>query len=115
MHELGIVYHIIDTLEQVAKENELTHIDSVTMEVGEVSAVIPDYLTDCWAWAAGKNELLRGCRMEVETLPAVTHCDGCGEDYPTVAHGRICPHCGSERTWLVKGNEINIKEISVSE
>ena len=115
MHELGIVYHIIDTLEQVAKENELAHIDSVTMEVGEVSAVIPDYLTDCWAWAAGKNELLRGCRMEVETLPAVTHCDGCGEDYPTVAHGRICPHCGSERTWLVKGNEINIKEISVSE
>ena len=65
MHELGIVYHIIDTLEQVAKENELTHIDSVTMEVGEVSAVIPDYLTDCWAWASGKNELLRGCRMEV--------------------------------------------------
>ena len=115
MHELGIVYHIIDTLEQVAKENELTHIDSVTMEVGEVSAVIPDYLTDCWAWASGKNELLRGCRMEVEPLPAVTHCDGCGEDYPTVAHGRICPHCGSERTWLVKGNEINIKEIGVSE
>ena len=66
MHELGIVYHIIDTLEQVAKENELTHIDSVTMEVGEVSAVIPDYLTDCWAWASGKNELMRGCRMVVE-------------------------------------------------
>ena len=115
MHERGIVYHIIDTLEQVAKENNLTSIASVTMEVGEVSAVIPDYLTDCWAWASGKNELLRGCRMEVETLPAVTHCDGCGEDYPTVAHGRICPRCGSERTWLVKGNEINIKEISVSE
>ena len=55
MHELGIVYHIIDTLEQVAKDNELTHIDSVTMEVGEVSAVIPDYLTDCWAWASGNS------------------------------------------------------------
>ncbi|MGN0746071.1 MAG: hydrogenase maturation nickel metallochaperone HypA [Aristaeellaceae bacterium] len=115
MHELGIVYHIIDTLEQVAKDNNLPSIDSVTMEVGEVSAVIPDYLTDCWAWAARKNPLLTRCRMEVETLPAVTHCDGCGEDYPTVAHGRICPRCGSERTWLVKGNEINIKEISVSE
>ena len=115
MHELGIVYHIIDSLEAVARENHLTHIDSVTMEVGEVSAVIPEYLTDCWGWASKKHALLEGCRMMIETLPAVTHCDGCGVNYPTVAHGRICPRCGSEKTWLLRGSEINIKEISVNE
>ena len=25
----------------------------------------------------------------------------------------ICPYCGSEKTWLLKGNELNIKEIEV--
>lgn len=115
MHELGIVFNIMDSLESVAKQHDLTAIRSVTVEVGEVSTVIPDYLTDCWNWARKKKELLQSCEMEVETIRAVTHCDGCGEDYPTVAHGRICPHCGSEKTWLITGNEINIKEITVSD
>ena len=113
MHELGIVFSIMDTLENVAKENQLQHIQSVTIEVGEVSAVIPEYLVDCWGWARQKKDLVTQCEMRVEILPAVTHCGGCGEDYPTVTYGRSCPHCCSEKTWLLTGNEINIKEITV--
>ncbi len=113
MHELGVVYHIMDSLQSVAEENNVTRIQSVTMEVGEVSAVIPHYLTDCWKWARQKKPLLAECEMKVEILPAVTWCDGCSREYPTVAHGRICPLCGSEKTWLLKGNELNIKEIEV--
>ena len=41
MHELGVVFHIIDSLEEVAKENDVTQIQSVTIEIGEVSTVIP--------------------------------------------------------------------------
>ena len=115
MHELGVVFHIMDSLESVAKENDVTQIQSVTIEVGEVSTVIPHYLTDCWQWARKKQPLLEGCEMVVETVYAVTHCDGCGRDYPTVAHGKTCPHCGSGETWLLRGTEINIKEISVLE
>ncbi len=115
MHELGIVFHIIDSLESVAQDNSLDRIDSVTVEIGEVSTVIPEYLIDCWNWAVQKKELLRSCEMKVETIHAFTHCDGCGRDYETVAHGKICPHCGSEHTWLLTGNEINIKEIGVLE
>ncbi len=111
MHELGIVFHIIKTVEQVSEENALEHINAVVLELGEVSGVVPDYLTDCWRWAADKNELLKGSELKIETLPAVTHCDGCGRDYPTVEHGRTCPHCGSGETWLLTGNEVSIKEL----
>ena len=41
MHELGVVFHIMDSLESVAKENDVTQIQSVTIEIGEVSTVIP--------------------------------------------------------------------------
>lgn len=111
MHELGIVFHIMDTLEAVAKDNELQEIHSVTIEVGEVSMVVPDYLTDCWHWAVQKKELLAQCEMKLAVLPAVTLCQSCGKEYPTVAYGRICPYCGSEKTYLLRGNELNIKEI----
>lgn len=111
MHELGIVFHIIKTVERVSAENALEHVNAVVLELGEVSGVVPDYLTDCWRWAADKNELLKGSELKIETLPAVTHCGGCGRDYPTVEHGRTCPHCQSGETWLLTGNEVSIKEI----
>ena len=44
MHELGVTFHIMDHLEKVAKENQVTHIHSVTLELGEVSTVIESYL-----------------------------------------------------------------------
>ena len=37
MHELGIIVHITKTLQNVAKENNLSEIGSVTLEIGEVS------------------------------------------------------------------------------
>ena len=111
MHELGVVFHIVDQLTQVAEENQVEKIGAVTLQLGEVSTVIPDYLLDCWRWAADKRDLLRGAGMNIETIPAVSHCDGCGKDYGTVEHGKICPRCGSDQTWLVQGNEFIIKEI----
>ena len=61
MHELGIVFHVIKTIEEVAAEQELTKVSSVTLEVGEVSTVIVEYLEDCWDWIEEKaRELLSG-------------------------------------------------------
>ena len=113
MHELGIVFHVIKSVEEVGRENDLTRISAVTLEIGEVSGVVPEYLVDCWNWAVKKSDLLRECELRTETLPAITHCDGCGQEYPTVDHGKICPHCGSENTWLLTGSELNIKEVEV--
>ena len=111
MHELGIVFHVIRAVEGIGREQKLTDVASVTLELGEVSGAIPHELVSCWNWAVKRTERLPRAALKIETLPAVTHCEGCGAEYPTVRHGRICPHCGSEKTWLLRGNEINIKEI----
>lgn len=39
MHELGIVFHIIRTVEDVARQNDVTRIRRVTLQLGEVSGV----------------------------------------------------------------------------
>lgn len=111
MHELGIVFQIIKGVEKTAKENGLTKVASVTVELGEVSTVIPHYLTDCWRWAADKNDLTREAELLIEGIPAVTYCESCEKTYGTVKYGKICPHCGSEKTWLLQGNQVMIKEI----
>ena len=111
MHELGIVSHLITSVEEVAKENNLSLVSVVTLEIGEVSGVIGSYLEDCWKWSVTKSELLKDSQLKIEVIAAFTACEECGNTYPTVEFGKTCPACGSQNTHLVAGNEINLKEI----
>ena len=112
MHELGVVFHIIDDVTDVGRENDLTSVTSVTLQLGTVSSVIPEYLTDCWKWAIKKTELLKEAELIIEPIPAITYCEDCKETYDTIEHGKTCPHCGSTNTYLLQGNEFLIKEIA---
>lgn len=111
MHELGVVFHCIKQINEIAAENAVKKIKSVTVEIGEVSTVIPYYFTDCWNWAVKKETVLKDAEIVVETIEAVTRCEACGKNYPTVKHGKICPFCKSDNTYLLTGNEIIIKQI----
>ena len=91
MHELGIVYHIIRDVENVARANGVRRVSSVTLLLGEVSGVVPDLLLDAWRWAADKKPITEGAELIVEPVEAVTHCGACGLDYATVEHGKTCP------------------------
>ena len=111
MHELGTIHYVIDTIEKLAVEKNLTAVGSITLEVGEVSGIIPSYLTDYWLFARKKSELLKETELKIEELRAVTYCQNCKRTYFTVEFGKECPHCHSDNTFLVIGNEFNIKEI----
>lgn len=113
MHELGVTFHIADIVKDVAEQNNVSKIAKVVMRIGEVSTVVNDQLIDCWNWNANRTEILKGCELEIETIPAVTYCEDCKQEYPTVQYGKICPHCKSEHTYLLRGNEVEIKEILV--
>ena len=111
MHELGTIMYVIDTVEKLAVEQELSVVNSVTLQVGEVSGIIPKYLVDYWDYAKKKSELLKGAELKIEELPAVTYCQDCKQTYPTVQYAKECPHCHSTSTFLITGNEYIIKEI----
>ena len=68
MHELGIVIHVAKTLNELADENHLTKIGSVTLEVGEVSGIITDYFIDCWNYFKVRHPLLKECEMKLEMI-----------------------------------------------
>ena len=113
MHELGVVFHCIKEVNKIAAENGVSRVNSVTVEIGEVSTVLPDLFEDCWNWAVKKETVLKDAKVIIEILPAVTHCENCLQNYPTVQYGKICPYCGSGETYLLTGNELSIKQIEV--
>ena len=77
MHELSIVTHVAKTLDELAEENQLTKIGSVTLQVGEVSGIITDYFVECWNYFKRKHPLLKESELKLETIHAVTFCEDC--------------------------------------
>lgn len=114
MHELGVVFYVVDAVKEVAQRNNVSHVHSVTIELGTVSGVVESYLVDCWNWAASKHPVLEGCTMKIESVQAITHCEDCKSDYDTLKYGRTCPYCNSENTFLLQGNEFFIRDIEAT-
>lgn len=115
MHELGVVFHVIKSVNKIAAENNVAKVTAVTIELGEVSTVIPEYLQDCWKWAVGKETVMKDAELVVERITAETFCEDCKQIYSTVEYGKVCPYCGSEHTYLVRGNEFILKNIVAGE
>ena len=113
MHELVVVFYIVQEVEKIANANNVEKVKKVTLDIGEVSTIVNPYLEDCWNWAIKKSDILKDCKLKINTIKAVTYCEDCGHKYSTVKHGKTCPKCKSTHTYLIQGNETNIKEIEV--
>ena len=70
MHELGTIYYVIDTVEKLMVENDLKEVASITLEVGEVSGIIPSYLAEFWEYARAKTEHFQNTELKIEELKA---------------------------------------------
>ena len=44
MHELGVLRHVVMTVAKSAKENKIGEIKYITLEVGDESSYVPNYL-----------------------------------------------------------------------
>lgn len=111
MHELGLIVHIAKTVLEVAEENNLSKVSSITLEVGEVSTIVTSYMTDCWEFYKKKFPIFEDSKLKIEIIKGITYCESCQKTYETVEYGKICPYCKSPDTYLIQGSQCNIKEI----
>lgn len=109
MHELSVVIEIFDLIEEIMQEQDLKEVSSVTVEVGELSGILPDYFSECWK-AAGIGGTFENTSMILEFIPAVAKCT-CGEEYEMQKNNRICPRCGKTDYTVIHGREFMVKQI----
>ncbi len=110
MHELGIVYEVIKIVDGFAKENNLTTVDKIVLEVGQLSQAIPRFIEECYP-AAVSETAYENTKLEIIVLPAKAKCKACNEVYNIIEHRKICPECQGDEYKLISGQEFNIKEI----
>lgn len=110
MHELGIVYEIIKVVDGFVKENKITHVEKIVLEIGQLSQAIPRFIEACYP-AAVDGTAYEAAILEIITLPAIGECKTCETHYNIVDHRKVCPTCQGESFTLISGQEFSIKEI----
>lgn len=110
MHELGIVYEVIKVVDNFVKENNLSKVEKIVLEIGQLSQAIPRFIEECYPAAVDETPYEK-TRLEIITLPANGECRVCNELYNIVENRKICPKCGGEDFKLISGEEFNIREV----
>ncbi len=110
MHELGVVIEVIKTVEDFAKANGLTKIQTLVLQIGELSSMVPKYIEACYP-AAVDGTLLNDTELIIEILPGNAICKKCNKVFNLIENNNSCPHCRNSDWELLCGKEFMIKEI----
>ena len=115
MHEMSIVKRFMNiALEQIKQQKlENESVESLTLEVGEMTDLVPHYLEKYYE-IASKGTPLEASKLVIEPVPMLVRCLSCRTEYnPTRTKDRLCPNCGSGECHLLQGREVNVKSISL--
>ena len=110
MHELGVVIEVVKTVEKVALENNLTKVDSVVLQIGELSSMIPKYVESCFPVAV-YNTSLKDAKLKIEVIPANGMCKICNKVFNVKENNGQCIYCNGNSWDLLSGKGFMIKEI----
>ena len=67
MHELGVVIEVVKTLDKIVLENNLTEVESIVLQIGEISSMIPKYIEDCFDVAIDGTQFEK-TKLRIEVL-----------------------------------------------
>ena len=65
MHELGILNHVVRTVDRIAQENRIEKIDHITLEVGEASGCVPAFLEKLFPIAIEKQPKMQETDLKI--------------------------------------------------
>lgn len=111
MHELGIVYQVIKTVEEVMAEQGLKELDSITLEIGEMRDIVPKFIEEAWQ-AVRQTTPYPDAELEIDIIPARARCKNCGAVRNVKQIDFECPLCKSDKLEIFSGREFNIKQIT---
>ena len=110
MHELGIMFNVIRSVEEFARANNVSQIETLVLQIGELSPVVPRYIEACYP-AAVDGTLLQETKLKIEIIPGNALCRGCKKVFNLLQNHNVCPHCSSKDWEALSGKEFMIKEI----
>lgn len=119
MHEFSIMSQIVDTILSELEGRDVERVETVVLEVGELTFLGRDQLSFAFKVLTERN-FLNGAEIDITVRKAEVKCPECGYvggiEYNDEGHMSlpvlICPKCGA-RPNVTRGRECNISKVSV--
>ncbi len=110
VHELSIAQSLLDIIVDESQRHRLGRVSKVKLQVGELSAVVPDSLRFCFDLVS-RDTVASGALIEIETIGITARCDKCDLSFEVKDRVFECPKCGEPVLQMLSGRELNVMSI----
>jgi len=112
MHELSIVVSLFEILEEKAREQKAKKIVLVSLRVGKLSGVVPEFLESTFD-VYKKETIAEGALLQIEEIPLRVQCQTCKAEIIREDYIFICPRCSSRELKILEGTELVLEKIEM--
>ena len=115
MHEMGIAHQIIQiAVDAIPADTENCKINAVNVEIGTLSAIVPDSLSFCFEIGA-KGTPCAEAELIITIVPAVMKCNDCNTEWNVDEIAFQCQSCQSINIQMIKNCDIDIISINIDD
>ena len=108
VHELALMESVVTTVLEAVQDARVVRL---RLEVGRLTAVVPDALRFCFDVCV-KDTSLEGATLEIEETPGRVRCRACNEHRELLDPLEGCP-CGSLDLEILGGHQLRIRDVEV--
>lgn len=110
MHELGLMDALIKTVGRIIKEENLTNVRKIVLQVGELSGTVPHFITDCYEAVVADTQY-QHTELVLEIVPGIARCNDCHIEFRIDIKDLCCIVCHGKNLTPIEGKDLTIKEI----
>lgn len=113
MHEVSMMQNKLDLAIAKAKQNNARKIVLLTMNIGELSGVVPEALAFAFDVLI-QGTIAQNAQLEIKTIPVICRCQICDRDFQPEAYIYQCPHCRQISSDVITGRELELDSLVIS-
>lgn len=111
MHEIGMLYQLAELAVNCARDNHVEQIQSVSVEIGELSGGLPHVFEEYFPYIAQRYPELEHAELKLHIIPGEALCTVCSSLYNVMRQEGKCPKCRSRDKKILGGRDIRLMNI----
>ena len=112
MHEMSIAQSLLEIIKEEMVQNSAVRLKSARLQIGQMSAIVPDALDFCFSVITEGTEL-EGAELIMDIVPLRGICRKCAREFDIVDYAFTCPFCEGSEIETVRGHELALIELEV--